>query len=223
MKRAEPKRRKRKGNAMPQPAPKPLEEELSLLVKHLSSGQPLGDIRRFNIEKKLEACLESSTADAYYGLALLAAIDRDYTAMRDHLRSLFACVPGDPGYEFNFGLLLMLTDNREKAIKLFMQSLDHGLRAPNLLDALAENALILGDPDLQLKVLERAARLQCEGPCVLRLAALVSCANSDDPDEQDNLLSLAFPDDDLKANSEPVTDQEWLRMQSFADDLRKYL
>lgn len=208
---------------MPQPAPKPLVEELSLLVSHLNSGEPLGDIRSYNIRKKLEACLESSPADAYCGLAFLAAIEGDEAAMRGHFRSVFAYEPANPGYEFNFGLLLMLTNHHEEAIKAFMQSLNHGLHDPNLVNDLAEDALILNDAELQLKVLDRASKLQCSGPEVLRLASLVCCANTDDPHEQDALLSFAFSDDDLRANSSAIAEQDWRHMQSFADSLRKYL
>lgn len=208
---------------MPLPEPMSLNEELSTLVSHLGSGKPLGDIRRFHIKNKLDACLDSSTADAHCGLAFLAAIDGDEATMRSHFRSVFECAPENPGYEFNFGLLLMLTKHSDEAIKAFMQSLAHGLCDPALLNDLAEDALILGDADLQLEVLNRGNKLQCSGPGMLRLASLVCCAKSDDPNEQDAFLACAFPDDDLKANSEPITEQDWLHMQSFADSLRKYL
>lgn len=208
---------------MPISAPKSIQSEFKQLVDHLAKGKSLGDITRYNIETKLESCKISQPSNSYCGLAFLAAIDGDEIAMRKYFNKVFEYAPNHPGYEFNFGLLLMLTNHYDEAMKAFMQSLAHGLCDKLLLDDLAKDALILGDADLQFEVLDRANKLQCTGPEILRLASLVCCVNCDDPDEQDTLLTCAFPDDELKANSELMTEQDWQHIQSFADSLRKYL
>lgn len=208
---------------MPSPAPESLTNELHLLVSHLDNRESLGDIQKYNIRKKLESCLKSSPADACCGLAFLAAIDGDEAAMRANFKKALENAPADPGYEFNFGLVLLLTNHPDEAIRAFMQSLNHGLCDPRLLNDLAEHALVLDDAELQLKVLDQANKLQCDGPGILRLAALICCANSDVPDEQANMLALAYSDDDLRNDSVLISDEQWNTFQKLADDLRRYL
>ncbi len=208
---------------MPQPAPKSVDDIITRLETFLETNTRPGDIERIRIIEYLKALKRTDPANAFLGLGALACVEKDEDSMRRYYKNALEYSAYSPVVFFNYGISLIWMGYLDEAVDAFSQSIDRGLNNYESINKLAISAMCTGNGELELKVLRHANKLKCDGPDILRLAAVVACANTDDPDEMDHMLSLAFSDDDLRKNSVPVTEEEWNRMKNLADELRSYL
>lgn len=208
---------------MPLPAYKSLDEVVEWLNNYQKTNKKLGDIDKFTIKKELESCLKSNPTNAFIGLGILATIDKDEMEMRKYFsramekRENIACV------YYNFGLCLLHFSRYEEAADAFKKVLRDGTQAAIYIDNIALNALLLGDNELLLEVLQIANKLQCNGENILTAAFHVALANCDSQDEAIDLLDNYLPDSLIQKESVLIEDEKWDQLVNLSDEIKKYI
>lgn len=208
---------------MPLAAPQGLGDIIEKLNECYMSGKRLGDIDRSIIVSRLNEAKAAQPDHAFMGLGILSAFEKNEKEMRHNFKNAIQYGPNDPDIYFNYGVSLLKTGFPEEAAQAFEKTLSFGSEAKHLLNDLAFNVMSLRKPELELEVLDMAARLQCDGEHIRLLGLYIGCANANSETEVAELLEKSLTPEYLKKHSAPISEGKWQKMKKLAAELERHI
>lgn len=208
---------------MPIPAPKSLDQIFNILHECFMTGRKLGDMDRYRIQAELKEALAAQPATALVYSGMLATLDNDERAMRESFRKALSYGDDVASVNFDYAISLMKFGYYDEAADIFTRCIQEGIVSQKHLDEIASSAIEISNPELSEKVLRHADKLNIHTENLRFLAMDMLLGMEDTPEAEAELLENFFPDETLKGNSVPLSEEEWKEMRSFADELKQYL